>query len=504
MLRLPLALLLLSTPLLAQAGVYESTGNGELVTGDGIATQEIDRVRLTLEAGNILAVEVAHGRQAWSFAGTWSGNPADGQINLRINAAFGRSARGSGRADLRGTSAIDRVNVEGSNRDGDFTFAFGARGGDGRGVTTSIDLSLGQFTTTRGGEGTMTLGDESERLNQGRLKVLRNGTAQLRVWGRSRHTLTGRWTGSLSSPSLSVDFDGYGNDDAEVTGSITTSRKNGWDKINLAGTVRGDPFALTFDASGLPLEGTDEDATDDASYGKALEKLAVTMVGEGDIRVNGRATGTLVAARAELRRDGRATLSIQGSEERISLGGTWTQRGLSATIDLKITEGFGKSGTSGTGTLLLRDGKSFTQANLTGRNAVGTWVIGFRGRKPGKLPSDTAGQLNALSDSVKGTGTLAAPGQPTQVVTGVRVELAADYSATIDVAAPTPARFTGRWTRTAQPGRVALTVTGGTIKAARGRGTVDLTADRRVAAVTIEASAAHLPVKLTFRAGAPR
>ena len=68
MLRLPLALLLLSTPLLAQAGVYESTGNGELVTGDGIATQEIDRVRLTLETGNILAVEVAHGRQAWSFA----------------------------------------------------------------------------------------------------------------------------------------------------------------------------------------------------------------------------------------------------------------------------------------------------------------------------------------------------------------------------------------------------------------------------------------------------
>lgn len=256
--------------------------------------------------------------------GIWSGNPADGQINLRINAAFGRSARGSGRADLRGTSAIDRVSFEGSNRDGDFTFAFGARGGDGRGVTTSIDLSLGQFTTTRGGAGTMTLGDESERLNQGRLKVLRNGTAQLRVWGRSRHTLTGRWTGSLSSPSLTVDFDGYGNDDAGVTGSITTSRKNGWDKINLAGTVRGDPFALTFDASGLPLEGTDENATDDASFGKALEKLAVTMVGEGDIRVNGRATGTLVAARAELRRDGRATLSIQGSEERISLGGTWT------------------------------------------------------------------------------------------------------------------------------------------------------------------------------------
>ena len=434
MLRFTAALLLLSAPLLAQAGAYESTGNGELVTGDGMATQEIDRVHLTLDAGSILTIEVAHGRQTWSFGGTWSGDPNDGQVNLRINNAFDRSARGSGRAYLRGTSAIDRVSFEGSNRDGEFSLTFGAVGSGGDGITPHVDLSLGQFTTTRGGEGTMTIGTETERLNQGRLKVLRDGTAQFRVWGRERHTLTGHWTGPLTNPSITVDLDTYANDDAEATGRITTTRKNGWDKVNLSGTVRGDPFSLTFDSDGPRLEVTDQDAGDDASFGKALDKLAVTMVGEGDLRVNGRTTGSLVAVRADLRCDGRAVLSVQGAVERITLAGTWTQRGVSATVDLKITEGFDKGGASGAGTLLLRDEKSFSQADLTGRSATGTWVIGFRGRKAGKLRSDTAGQLNALSDSAKGSGTLTAPGQAVQAITGLRVELAADFSATIDVA----------------------------------------------------------------------
>ncbi|MEO8636019.1 MAG: hypothetical protein ABI587_12145 [Gemmatimonadales bacterium] len=500
MLRLLVALLLLSTPLLAQSGVYESTGNGELITGDGIATQEIDRVRLTLDAGSILAVEVGHDRQAWKFEGTWSGDPAGGDITFRINGGFGRSARGSGRATLRGSASLDRVSFEGSNRDGEFTLTFGAKGGSGTGVATSIDLNRGQFTTTRGGEGTLTIGGESERLNQSRVKVLRNGTMQLRVWGRKQYTFTGQWTGPLTNASITVDLDAYGSHDAEITGSITTSRKNGWDLIDLSGTVRGDPFTLAFDASGLPLESTDEDAADDDSFGHPVEKLAVTMVGEGDLRLNGRTTGTLVATRADLRRDGRAILAIQGAEERITLAGTWTQRGVSATIDLKISEGFGTSGTSGSGTLLLRDDKSFSGADLTGTSSAGTWVIGFRGRKPGKLPSDTAGQLNALSDSVSGSGTLAVPAQETQVVTAVRVELAANFTATIDVTGPTPTRFLGRWSRTAEPGRIALTIKGGTLTAARGSGTIELTPDRRVAAVTIDASMLHRLVKLRFTA----
>ena len=43
------------------------------------------------------------------------------------------------------------------------------------------------------------------------------------------------------------------------------------------------------------------------------------MVGEGDLRLNGLTTGTLVALRGELQRDGGASRSIQGAEERIAL-----------------------------------------------------------------------------------------------------------------------------------------------------------------------------------------
>lgn len=485
--------------LAAQDRTLGTDGTGTLHTGDDRARQEIRRIEATLYQNGGIDLKLMKGRDAWMFRGTWYGNPASGSVGFRLDSGFELPADGTGRLYLE-RGALSRVDFRGSNRDGAFELAFADREGAPSGGGQTMDL-------IRAGDGDLDLGDASDRLDRARVLLGDDGRAEVRVWGDTRYTLKGTWTGTLASGRIRLSITRLGRDEADISGSINTSRRSGWDRIALGGTVGNRDVRLRFEGEGDALEPDSRDEEKPEEPRRPIGTLDQTMRGAGDLTLEGGKGSDLRAVRVKLGKGGKAEIYLEGSGPRLKLRGKWSQRDNAPNIDLSITSGLGQDGTSGLGTLSIPDGKSWEKLNLSGRNSAGSWGVHFRANGPGHLTPDSTMDAPApepireFSDTQRGEGSLTWPegGAPT-TVTQVKIRLGADKKATIDVEGSKPARFTGRWGTTKKPNQLELAINDGTMGALIAAGTVTLTDKGALSALTIENRVNRRPVKLTFKA----
>lgn len=494
--------LLGSGALAAQDRTYSSDGTGTLRTGDNAARQEIRRVEATLYQNGGIDLRLLKGRDAWMFRGSWYGSPSAGSVGFRLDSGFELPADGSGRLYLSG-SKLTRLDFRGSNRDGAFELAF-TNGDDASGGQSGGALAL---DIIRAGDGDLRLGDRSERLDRARVLLSDDGRAEVRVWGDLRYAMTGTWTGTIASGRVRLAMTRWGRDRAELTGTINTSRRAGWDRLGLEGTANGRDAKLSFTGDGPALEPDSHDDDPDAEPRRPINTLDQTMRGAGTLTQEGGKGADLRAVRVNLRRGGKAEIYLEGSAPRMLIRGKWSQRDNAPSIDLSITDGVGQTGTGGLGTLSIPDGKSWEKLNLTGRNGTGGWTIRFKANGPGHLtPDSTADRpepepIRELNVAVRGEGTLTWPGEPkATTVTLVRLALTSDKKATIEVEGSKPARFTGRWSTTKHLSQLELTVTGGTMEGLIAAGIVSLTDKRAVSALSIDGRVVRRQMKLTFKA----
>jgi hypothetical protein len=505
--RLPAAALLFATivcgtsRLAGQDHTYGTDGTGVLHTGDDIARQEVRRVEATLYGNGGIDLVLSKGRERWIFRGSWYGSAASGSVGFRLDSGFELPADGSGRLYLR-RDQLTRVDFRGSNHDGAFAFTFADERGDQGGPSGSEPV----LDVTRAGDGDLDLGDDGDRLERARVLLTDDGRAELRLWGARRYTLTGRWSGTLASGRVRLQLTAWGRDDADLTGTINTSRRSGWDRFAVDGSAGDRRVRIRFSGEGDALDSGDQDERDPPAP-KPVGTLDQTMRGAGELKLESGSGADLRAVRVNLRRKGKVDIYLEGSGPRLALHGKWSQRDNAPKIDLSITEGLGQKGTAGVGTLSIPDGATWERLTLTGRAGMGGWTLSFHATGPGHLTPDSSevrpapDDIRELGVTVKGDGTLAWPGvtQPT-VVTQVRISLTADKRATIDVEGGKPAHFIGRWSRGAQPNQLELAITGGTIERLNATGTVTLDDKRAVVAVGFEGRQVHRLVKLAFRA----
>ncbi len=492
-------LLLSAGSLAAQDRTYGTDGTGTLHTGDDRARQDIRRVEATLYQNGGIDLRLIRGRDFWMFRGTWYGNPGTGSVGFRLDSGFELPADGSGRLYLE-RGALSRVDFRGSNRDGAFELVFADRGGPESGAGRTMDL-------IRAGDGDLDLGDRSDRLDRARVLLGDDGRAEVRVWGDTRYTMTGTWSGGLASGRIRLNMSRWGRDEADITGTINTSRRSGWDRLAFDGTVNGRALRLRFEGEGDALDPDSHDEEPAEEPRRPIKSLDQTMRGAGELSLEGGKGAELRAVRVNLRRGGKVEIYLEGSAPRLLLRGKWSQRDNSPSVDLSITSGLGQEGTSGLGTVSIPDGKSWERLNLAGRNSAGSWKVRFRANGPGHLTPDSTvavpepEPIRELSDTRRGEGSLSWPGvpQPT-TVTQVKITLGADKQATIEVEGSKPARFTGRWATTKQPNQLGLAITGGSIDGLIATGTVTITDKRTVSALTIEGRVIRQPMKLSFRA----
>lgn len=488
--------------LAAQDRTYGTDGTGVLHTGDNRAQQEIRRVEATLYQNGGIDLKLMKGRDAWMFRGTWYGSPASGSVGFRLDSGFEIPADGTGRLYLE-RGALNRVDFRGSNRDGAFELVFADRNGPPSGGGQTMDL-------IRAGDGDLDLGDDSDRLDRARVLLGDDGRAEVRVWGDTRYSLRGTWSGSLASGRIRLSVTRFGRDEADISGTINTSRRSGWDRIALDGTVGNRNVRLRFEGEGDALEPDDHDEEKPEEPRRPINTLDQTMRGAGDLTLEGGKGSDLLAVRVKLGKGGKAEIWLEGSGPRLKLRGKWSQRDNAPKIDLSITDGPGQPGSSGLGTLSIPDGKSWDKLTLSGRNSAGSWSVRFVANGPGHLTPDTTvaapgpEPIREFSDTQRGEGTLAWPegGAPT-TVTQVKIRLGTDKKATIDVEGSKPARFTGRWVTTKQPNQLELAINDGSMGALIAAGTVTLTETRTLAALTIESRVTRRPLKLNFKAQPP-
>ncbi|MBK9065513.1 MAG: hypothetical protein IPL76_01360 [Gemmatimonadetes bacterium] len=147
---------------------------------------------------------------------------------------------------------------------------------------------------------------------------------------------------------------------------------------------------------------------------------------------------------------------------------------------------------------------------LTGRQGSASWALTFRATDGARLlfdPGDegTPALVAELTTEKAGTGTLALPNQAPRAVRKLRVALKPGQDAEVTIVeGDTTATLTGRWQPGERPGRVELTLTGGTLKSFRGAGKLDLDDALGLVRLTIEGRVVTLRSKLEFTAqGAP-
>lgn len=496
-----LAILLLAAlaggPLAGQDHSYDGDGSGTLQTGSGAARQEVGRVEAMLYDNGGIDLTLSARSQRWIFRGTWYGNPASGSVGFRLDSGFELPADGSGRLYLR-RDQLDRVDFHGSNRDGAFEFSFAGGGSGGPRGEPALDL-------TRGGDGDLDLGDDGDRLERVRVTLDEDGRAELRLWGATRYTLTGRWTGTLASGRVRLTVTAWGRDEANLSGTLNTSRRTGWDRLALDGTAAGRSARVRFGGLGDALDNGNDDANDPGvAPVKALDR---TMRGEGRLRLGNAPETALRVARVNLRDHGKADFYLEGDGPRLVLRGSWSQRDNAPRIDLKIRDGLGQNGTEGSGSLSIPDGERWERLTLSGRTASGSWTIDFRGDGPGHL-GPGGSELGPMHDPIRelgvtvtGSGKFTWPGvaEPT-AVTEVRLQLGTDKKAVVDIAGARTGHFTGRWATTDNPNRVGLALTGGSIEGLIASGVVTLDEKRAVVAVSIDGRQFRRPVKMVFQA----
>ena len=494
---------LLATPLLpallaAQVGrtTYAASGEGQLRPTETAAPITISRVEATLFQNGGLELRLLGSRDRWSFRGTWSGDPQSGSVGIRLDEAFGRAADGTGRLYLDRTG-VDRARFSGSLRADRFDFAFEGRDRPDAGGGDSALVA-----TTRNGTGRVVADSAVRPLTRARVRLYPNGKAQLRLWGDDLVTLNGRWSGSLERDVVRLDIPRWEGQEADLRGTLSLSRRNGWDRVLLEGPTDQGPVRVEFDASGVALEyeadGPQVDGTDR------------TMRATGTLTVDRRPADAVALVRVHLRRDWTWVAQVQGAQQRTSFEGTWRQRGRDPKIELELTGSSLGRGTTGGGTLTMRDDDRWRSLELSGRTAAGAWALDARGTDGVRLLFDpgeegTPALVTGLTAEAPGTGSLQLPNQPARAVTRLRVVLSEDGRAELALlAGDTTGTLTGRWSPGSRAGRVELEITGGTIRAFRGTGRVELTDALALARVTMEGRVLRLRTRLDFTAaGAP-
>lgn len=486
-----LLLLALAAPLAGQVGrtSYAGDGEGRLLTGDGRASQQVTRVEAVLYQNGGLELGLLKGRNRWVFQGTWSGDPLAGSVGIRLDEALDRAAEGTGRLYL-GQNRVDRLRFTGTNRDGRFEFSFEARAP----ADDSDSPASGEVATTRNGEGSVTLDSVELPVTRARVRLSRGGRAQIRLWGESLHTIDGRWTGDLAGKSVRLSVPEWDGDDADLRGTVTLSRRNGWDELRLAGPTDRGPVKIAFDGKGAALEYDNR--------GPLVGSLERTMRGTGSFTVEGRPREAPVLVRIHLKRDWTAVVQVQGAGERTAFQGTWLQRGQEPRISLELTGGTLGRGTSGGGTMEMVDDDRWRDLSLSGRG----WSLTFRAAEPVRLlydPGDEGAPLlaAALATEQAGSGSITLFGQrQPKAIRKVRVALRANREAEIAIEGDTTATLTGKWSPGERPGQVGLALTGGTLKGFRGTGRLELTGELALARLTVEGRIASLRSRLEFTA----
>ncbi len=493
-----LAVALLTAPgLAAQDRIYGADGAGTLHTGDQGGQQEVRHVEATLYQNGGIDLKLSTGRDRWIFRGTWNGSPSSGSVGFRLDSGFELPADGSGRLYFL-RDAIDRVDFRGTNRNGDFEFTFAGPGGS-PGASPILDIA-------HTGDGDLDLGEDADRLDRVRVRLTDDGLAELRLRGARRYTVTGRWSGTLASGSVRLELTAWGSDAAEITGTINTPPRSGWDRVTLDGTTKGRAVRVRFSGVGEPLDSSDGDDDGDPHARRPVDALDQTMRGNGTLSLDRGRGADLRTVRVDLRRGGRAEISLDGSAPPVLLRGKWSQRDNAPRIDLSITDGPGPSGLGGRGTLTIPDGRSWESLELAGGTRAGRWTVAFHATGPGHLATDSidlrpdSEPIREFSATAIGDGALTWPGVPEPTtVNRVRLVLSADQEAVMEVEGARPAHFTGRWATTSQPNQLALTLTGGTIVGLIATGVITLDDRRAVAAVSMDGRQLHRLVKLVFR-----
>ena len=494
-------LALVGVPLLLTAQVarttYAGDGEGRLLTGDARATQQITRVEAILYQNGGLELGLFKGRTRWVFMGNWSGDPGTGSVGIRLDEALDRAAEGSGRLYLE-RSRLDRIRFTGSNRDGRFEFSFESRAPTDD--SESRRSAAGEVATTRNGEGSILADTVQLPLTRARVRLQKNGRAQIRLWGSELHALDGRWTGDLAAESVRLSVSEWEGRDADLRGTLSRSRRNGWDEIRLAGPSDRGPVKLEFKGKGSALE---YDNT-----GPRVSALERTMRGTGTVTVDGRSRDEAVVVRIHLQRDWGAVVQIQGAKERFAFQGTWLQRGEEPKLSLDLTSGSLGRGTLGSGTLEMQAEDRWRVLSLSGRTATGTWAVGFRAAEPVRLLFDPGDEgapalVSALVSEVAGAGSLTLPAQRgARAIRRLRVSLQANRDAEITILeGDTTATLTGRWSPGERRGRVDIAVTGGSLKGFRGTGKVELSEALAVTRVVVDGRVVTLRTRLEFTAG---
>lgn len=495
-----LSFLLLPLALGAQVGrtTYAADGEGRLVTGDAAASQEITRVEAILFQNGGLELALFKGRNRWVFMGSWTGDPAGGSVGIRLDEAFDRAAEATGRLYFD-RNQVERARFSGSNRDGRFEFGFEGRSSGGGGPTAE-----GEVATTRNGEGSVRVDTVSYDVNRARVRLYKNGRAQLRLWGAQLVTIDGRWTGNLDASSVRISVPDWEGEDADLRGTVSLSRRNGWDRVTLEGPTAWGPFKLGFEGRSAALEYDNS--------GPLVTTLEKTMRGTGTLAVTGRPTEDISLVRIHLKRNWQAVIQVQGVRERAAFQGSWLQRGEEPKLTLAAaTSTLGRE-TTGTGTLEMQGEERWRTLTLSGTSAAGDWRLTFRATDGVKLlfdPGDAGAPalVTELASEQPGTGTvqLPIPNTPPRAVRRVRVTLLPNQDAAIAILeGDTTGTLTGRWSPGDRPGRVSVALTGGTLKGWRGNGRVEFSDALALTRVSLEGRILSLRSKLEFTAqGAP-
>ncbi len=475
---------------------YASSGEGQLRASETEAPVTVSRVEATLYRNGGLELRLLGSRDRWAFRGTWTGDPDAGSVGIRLDEAFGRAADGSGRLYLDRTS-VDRARFSGSIRDARFDFSFEGRERPDAGGADSAAIA-----TTRNGTGRVVVDTAERPLTRARVRLYPNGRAQLRLWGDDLVTLNGRWNGRLDRDEVRLEIPRWEGAEADLRGTLSLSRRNGWDQLHLEGPTDQGPVRVEFDGSGVALE-YDAD-------GPLVEGTDRTMRATGSLTVDRRVRDEAALVRVHLRRDWTWVAQVQGGRERFRFEGTWRQQGRDAKLELQLTGSSLGAGTTGSGTLTMRDADRWRSLELAGRTGSAAWSLSARGTDGVRLLFDpgedgTPALVTGVTAEAAGTGSLLLPSQPARAVTKLRVVLADGGGAELTLLeGDTTGTLTGRWSPGSRAGRVELEITGGTLKAFRGTGRVELTDALGLARVTMEGRVLRLRTRLDFTAtGAP-
>lgn len=329
-------------------------------------------------------------------------------------------------------------------------------------ATMLISASVGAqglfdgYVGTRDGSGTVRHGTDRDPVREVHVNLSNRGRAELVFSGSEGATrIHGSWSWrSRDAADIRVDRAFNSTASGRVTVNFTGRQLA---TIRGNGSARNRGFDIDFRVYGRDQDG---DGDRDERVG------TYSTTGVGRLRLAGNDRVSKVTIR--LQRNRRFELEADGERD-FRLRGTYSTRSNGDT-DLRVTEGFGTTVTSGSGWATLR-GEEIVRMHIVGRIGARTYELSFADEWV--VDRDNDSRFNSLRATERGSGRLRS-GNRDDRVSQVRVNLDTDGDATIWVDGERDTSFTGRW-RGNRSNTVDLTITGGLgNENARGDGKITL------------------------------